>query len=69
MTPTRNHKRVNMTSKQPKDGYAKTALRLPRDLHNAVHAAAQAEDRSFNGQVVAVLRAALLPQQTPGAMQ
>ena len=69
MAPTRNHERVNMTSQRQHDGYARTALRLPHDLHKAVHAAAQAEDRSFNGQIVAVLRAALLPNQTPNAAQ
>ena len=41
------------------DDYARTALRLPRELHAAVHAAARAQDRSFNGQIVALLRAAL----------
>lgn len=39
--------------------YAKTALRMPRDLHQAVHAAAKAEDRTFNGQLVAMLREAI----------
>lgn len=47
------------------DDYTRTALRLPRDLHKAVHEAARQQDRSFNGQIVALLRAALLPEQAP----
>ena len=58
-----------MATAQTQEDYAKTALRLPRDLHQAVHAAAKAEDRTFNGQIIAVLRAALLPRQTEGAAQ
>lgn len=38
--------------------YARTALRLPRELHQAVHAAAKAEERTFNGQLVALIREA-----------
>ncbi len=52
-----------MTSSKEKDEWAKTALRLPRDLHGQVHKAARAEDRTFNGQIVAILRAALQQKQ------
>lgn len=43
------------------DEYTRTALRLPRELHKALQEAARQQDRSFNGQVVALLRAALAP--------
>lgn len=56
-----------MATAANQDEYAKTALRLPRDLHKAVHEAARQQDRSFNGQIVALLRAALL--QPKGAQQ
>ena len=49
-----------MSTNSTQDDYAKTALRLPRDLHRAVHEAAKQQDRSFNGQIVALLRAALM---------
>lgn len=39
--------------------YVKTALRLPPELHRAVHEAAQQQDRTFNGQLIALLRGAL----------
>lgn len=39
--------------------WARTAVRLPRDVHKEVHEAAKAEDRSFNGQMVALLREGL----------
>lgn len=41
------------------DEWVKTALRLPQDLHAAIHETAREQDRSFNGQIVAMLRAAL----------
>lgn len=53
------------TSKPPAD-VVKTALRLPRDLHQQVHAEAKRQDRTFNGQIVATLRQAT-PQQAQGA--
>jgi len=39
--------------------YAKTALRLPRDLHQAVHAVAKAQERTFNGQLIVLIRDAI----------
>jgi hypothetical protein len=53
-----------MPTNHPQDDFVKTALRLPKDLHTAVHASAKTHDRSFNGQIVAVLRAALLTPAT-----
>lgn len=51
-----------MTTKRCKQDYRSTAIRLPPEVHAAVHEAARAQERSFNGQVVATLRAALLPE-------
>lgn len=39
--------------------WARTALRLPPDLHQLVHQEARTNDRSFNGQIVALLKQAL----------
>ncbi|MBX7228411.1 MAG: hypothetical protein K1X48_02245 [Burkholderiaceae bacterium] len=36
--------------------YVRTALRLPPELHKAVHELATQEERTFNGQIVACLR-------------
>lgn len=43
--------------------WAKTALRLPREMHSKVHEEAKRNDRTFNGQIVAMLRQALRPQK------
>lgn len=43
--------------------WAKTALRLPREVHAKVHEEAKRNDRTFNGQIVSMLRQALQPQQ------
>lgn len=45
-----------MAEKQSQKDWVTTALRVPKDLHKQVHDAAKAEDRSFNGQIVALLR-------------
>lgn len=45
-----------MATNQAQADWQKTALRLPRDLHQQVHAAAKANDRTFNGQIVAFLK-------------
>ena len=67
-----------MTSTHTQAGWAKTAVRLPRELHQQVHAAAKAEGRSFNGQLVALIResvqartkpAILTPSQQPQEVQ
>jgi hypothetical protein len=56
-----------MAAKQ--DDYVKTALRMPPDLHKAVHELAKAQDRTFNGQMLALLKDAVAKaaqQQTQG---
>lgn len=37
--------------------YVKTALRLPPDLHAALHEAASEGERTYNGEIVSRLRA------------
>lgn len=59
-----------MSTNISQQGWAKTALRLPRELHQQVHTAAKAENRSFNSQIVTLLREGILSrdrQQTQGA--
>jgi len=62
-----------MAINQTQDGWVKTALRLPRDVHAGVHQEAKRQDRTFNGQIVAMLRQGIptLKQadQTQGAQQ
>lgn len=41
------------------EDWTRTALRLPKDLHREVHEAARAEDRTFNGQLLAFVREGL----------
>lgn len=48
-----------MASSTSLNDWAKTALRLPRDMHTQVHEEAKRNDRTFNGQIVAMLRQAL----------
>lgn len=36
--------------------YVKTALRLPPDLHTALHEAAAEGERTYNGEIVSRLR-------------
>lgn len=36
--------------------WVRTALRLPAELHKSMHAVAGSEDRTFNAQIVAMLR-------------
>lgn len=45
-----------MATNQTQADWQKTALRLPRDLHQQIHEAAKANDRTFNGQIVAFLK-------------
>ncbi|MFF5013383.1 Arc family DNA-binding protein [Streptomyces sp. NPDC001165] len=40
-------------------------LRLPEDLHDQARAAAAADDRSLNSWLIAVVRRALTPEETP----
>lgn len=46
---------------EPQDDQARITLRIPKDVHKAVQASAKKNDRSTNGEIVALLRAALLP--------
>lgn len=39
--------------------FIKTALRIPPELHKAVHDSARAQDRTFNGQLLALIRTGL----------
>lgn len=45
-----------MAINQTQSDWVKTALRLPRDVHAGVHEEAKRQDRTFNGQIVAMLR-------------
>lgn len=45
-----------MAINQTQEDWVKTALRLPRDVHAGVHEEAKRQDRTFNGQIVAMLR-------------
>lgn len=38
------------------DDFIRTALRVPPDLHKAIHEAAEKADRTFNAEIVARLR-------------
>lgn len=56
-----------MATTKPQEDWAKTALRLPRDLHALVHEEAKRQDRSFNGQIVALLRQSFQTQKPQAA--
>lgn len=45
-----------MARSKSQEGWARTALRLPAEVHEQVHLFASAEDRTFNSQIVAMLR-------------
>jgi hypothetical protein len=45
---------TNSTAKQ--EDFVKTALRLPRDLHAAIHEAAREGERGFNAEILFRLR-------------
>lgn len=51
------------TNRPSQKDYVKTALRLPRDLHAAIHAAADQEDRTYNGEILARLRSTFEPKR------
>ena len=52
-----------MAEKQ--DDYVKTAIRMPPDLHKAVHNLAKEQDRTFNGQLLAMLKEATNQHNQP----
>jgi len=47
----------------PQQDYVKTALRVPPDLHRALHASAKDSVRSLNGEIIALLHFALEQKQ------
>lgn len=54
-----------MTIKKPSQkDYVKTALRLPPDLHAALHEAAAEGDRTYNGEIVNRLRSTFKAQRS-----
>lgn len=58
-----------MSGKQ--DDYVRTAIRIPPELHKTVHLLAKSQDRTFNGQLLAMLRESAARVQLPpqGAAQ
>jgi hypothetical protein len=52
-----------MATTQPQDDFQKTALRLPRDLHEKVVSAANASGRSMNAEIIARLQASFSPSE------
>ncbi|MFM2254158.1 MAG: hypothetical protein RJB68_2495 [Pseudomonadota bacterium] len=54
-----------MTIKKPSQkDYVKTALRLPPELHAALHEAAAEGERTYNGEILARLRASFKGKRT-----
>jgi len=50
------------------EDYVKTALRVPPDVHQAVHAAAKTAERTFNAEIIHRLRSSFQPaRQQPEA--
>lgn len=45
------------------DDFIRTALRLPPDLHRAIHEASDAAQRSFNAEIISRLSASFEPQE------
>lgn len=41
------------------ENWVRTALRVPRDLHERLHKTAEQRDRSFNNEIVSRLRGSL----------
>lgn len=54
---------MNIKKPSQKD-YVKTALRLPPDLHAALHEAAAQGDRTYNGEILARLRSTFKAKRT-----
>lgn len=51
-----------MATSIDQSNFVKTALRLPPELHAAVHACAKESGRSYNGELIALIEAALSPE-------
>lgn len=53
--------------------FVKTALRVPPDLHKALHKAADEAERTFNGEIIHRLKSTFAPAEqepaTAGAAQ
>ncbi|WP_039051100.1 Arc family DNA-binding protein [Comamonas thiooxydans] len=56
-----------MATNQTQADWQKTALRMPRELHQQVHEAAKADDRTFNSQIVAFLKECIAARQVKEA--
>lgn len=58
-----------MTAKQA--DFVKTAIRMPPELHKSIHELAKKQDRTYNGQMLAMLKDSIAKsdQQTHGATQ
>lgn len=50
----------NRVMKRTQEDYIKLQIRLPPELHEATHKSAEANERSFNAEIIAILRATLL---------
>ena len=59
-----------MTIKKPSQkDYVKTALRLPPDLHAALHEAAAEGERTYNGEIVSRLRSTFMAKRSTSTQQ
>jgi hypothetical protein len=45
--------------------FVKTALRMPPELHKAIHELAKQQDRTYNGQMLAMLKEMTQQQNQP----
>ena len=52
-----------MAAKQ--DDYVKTGIRMPPDLHKVIHEMAKEQDRTYNGQMLAMLKEAANQHNQP----
>jgi len=50
-----------MATNTPQDDFHKTGVRMPRDLHAKLHAAAAGSGRSYNAEIVARLQSSFEP--------
>ena len=53
---------ARMATNKPQDDYQKQGVRLPRELHERLHAAALESGRSYNSELIARLTASFTPQ-------
>lgn len=57
-----------MIASQNQTEWVKTALRIPRDLHIAVHAEARREARTFNSQLLTFIRESIQTRAKPATL-